>query len=225
MGNIDNMTLTWTDAECAFTHVSDSDVNSDCEVTVLSGADNSRITVVDSFMRIDGASARVVYSPGYSIGKSGTGKIGFSGGGQIQKAYLYWVDTDGDNYGTSTLSSGVSATAPAGKIRASSNPSASDCCDALSTVKPGQTTYFTSAMADCAWDYDYNCDSVEDTLYDEVSSSFCSGCSQPPGSVCVGSSTDFGWWQEPSVGACGTSASVIKVTGGCEQTTWTQACR
>jgi len=133
IGNKNNVTLTWTDA-CTdqFTHNAVSNILVDCTVTSLDGADTSNIIIASGTNLILSSGGTVAYTPGYSVTKSGSGKILFSGG-SLTKQYLFYADSDGDTYSSNnTYSVGTSASA-SGKVRAKDAVGTSDCNDTFSS--------------------------------------------------------------------------------------------
>ena len=140
-GNQNNVTLTWTDA-CTdqFANGGTSNILVDCTVTSLDGADTSNIVIADGTTLTLSSGAVLAYTPGNSVSKSGSGKILFSGG-SLTKQYLFYYDSDADNY---TLNSTyVLGTSPSlsGFTRAKDAVNTSDCNESSSAVSITRTKY------------------------------------------------------------------------------------
>jgi len=127
-----------------------------------------------------------------------------------------YPDEDADTY-----YSIVSHSVCAGSTCASIGESATvgtDCCDTNENAKPGQTTYFTTALTNAtncpvtaADDYDYNCDDAE-TLDSTGINGSTYACTNP----CSGCSLDYsvtaGWLTAPPA-ACGGSGTKYTMSG------------
>jgi hypothetical protein len=199
MGNSGNDTLTWTDACSGIIQGQSSTISADCTIGTneVSGLDNGIVTIgIGIKLQIDSGST-FAYAPGYSIIKEGAGSIIKKNGGSIKKGYLFYTDTDGDNYSSSsTFTFDVTAT-KSGYVRAANALGTSECNDSNFTVHQGQTAYFTSPIAGTS-SYDYNCDSVE-----TIESHTDSYCDLRDETNCFGAGSQ--WYLGYYEAACGSS--------------------
>jgi len=101
---------------------------------------------------------------------------------------IYYVDADGDGYGSMLIAGVSAATAPAGYV---SNKL--DCADGDSRAHPGQTAFFTTPITGATYlplPYDFNCDGVETPEYPTAIAGACwtaSPCSSGGSNVWDGS--------------------------------------
>ena len=211
MGNEDTVTMSWTDPCTSLSnHGTTTTISSPCSVGA-SGVDG---VYVGNIIISTGGSITVnsggnfIYTPGYSISFSGTGKI-LQGGGSLRKAYIYYNDADGDLYGSGY--DWKTTTTSSGDTRADLALGESDCNDTNSTINPGQTAYFTSPISGTS-SYDVNCDGLNNKLYGGENGQ-CETCSAPTAcaSEANGVSNAFN-----AVIACGTSGTFITSAGSCE---------
>lgn len=236
MGNQDSMTLTWTDA-CTnqFVHgQSVSTISTDCTITTLSGADNSKIVIDGATLTLSTGGTVVFVGGAYGFGKPVNGGHIVLAGGKGKKGYLYYDDDDGDGYGDNTSAYTFNAlSSMSGKLRASTVASSTpDCLDSNSSVYPFQLTFFTTSYLNSSsmLTYDYNCDDSLSYRYPVVGELLCSNCSKPSGSLCVRDATGSAnplWWNDASVTPpCGTQGSVVNASNtSCILGSVTQACR
>lgn len=111
--------------------------------------------------------------------------------------------TCGGSTGRSGVDTGTVYAHSAGQLKNSASATA-DCCDTNATVKPGQTTYYTTAMAACTdgiaptpLPFDYNCSGVQDMASRTIR--VCMGesqCGENTGGGIIG-------WATPTPAACG----------------------
>lgn len=127
----------------------------------------------------------------------------------------YYLDSDGDGHGDPKVAQTACAK-PAGYVSDDL-----DCDDANPDVFKGQTKYFTKALTSAKDSFDYDCDSVLEPEYPQISFGQCA----KKGSICEGS----GWML--LVPPCGGFGLFIeckaKASGGCDQQSGpkTQACQ
>ena len=126
----------------------------------------------------------------------------------------FYVDSDGDGYGTSASIQRCGTTVPSGHADKSG-----DCCDIDTHAHPGSTT--TLATADVCGSFDYNCDGNETPKSNGPSDcgagtcGFVEGkCQYTGGCTCGGSSPCTTY----TTAACGqayyTSVLVCAIMGG-----------
>lgn len=186
-GNQNNVTLTWTDA-CSFTHNGESRISIPCTVNSLEGGDASDI-VVDGVGLTLGSGGNLVFTPGYSVSKPGSGSI-IKSGGSIQKGYLYYYDADSDGSRDSgSYIFNTSATGNLTVVRAKDSTTVVDCYPSNENAYPGQTAYFIVDRGDGS--YDYNCDENQD----QETSYGSSTCTVGPVGACSAAEDEWteGW--------------------------------
>jgi hypothetical protein len=106
----------------------------------------------------------------------------------------YYLDSDGDGYGSSTSSSCLCSPSSTYKVTTST-----DCYDSNSKASPAQTGYFTTDRGDGS--YDYDCDSVEDQRYTTIGS-----C---PTNILRCSADTVVGWKGSTPPKCGASRNMI----------------
>jgi hypothetical protein len=124
----------------------------------------------------------------------------------------FYVDGDGDGYGTTAAVQQCGTTVPTGYANKSG-----DCCDSDANAHPGQTAYFTTA--DACGSFDYNCDGQETKQLNGPAPGTCGGpptcavvsgvCTYVSGCTCGGSNPCSTF----NPGPCGGSYTVNAV--GC----------
>lgn len=132
-GNENTVSMSWTDPCTSLSdHGTTTTISSPCSVSVVDGVDVGNIIVASGGSITLNSGGVFVYTPGYSVSFSGSGKLIKSSGGALKKAYLYYTDADGDlkgnGYAWSTSSSW------SGHTRANSATSSSDCLDSDADV-------------------------------------------------------------------------------------------
>ena len=183
-GNQNSVALTWTDA-CTdqFVHgAATSSVSVPCTITSLDGADTSNIVIATGVTLTLNSGGTLAYTPGYSVSKSGSGKILFSGG-SITKQYLFYYDADGDLRPTNTTYSISTSSSLAGFTRAKDAIGTSDCDPNSAAVSVTRTKYNDS----------------DGDGYTISSSSFCASSSTWGNSACTTGGSNY---SKNSTGNC-----------------------
>lgn len=111
----------------------------------------------------------------------------------------YYVDGDGDGFGSSTVAGYFCGTGASGSNRALSN---TDCCDTDIAARPTQAGY--SSLPNRCGSYDYNCDGFSTPEYGDTAAVCTTGgsCTE---AYCDGAGVRY--WTGSSVPACGASGS------------------
>jgi hypothetical protein len=124
----------------------------------------------------------------------------------------FYVDSDGDGYGTSASVQRCGTTVPSGYADKSG-----DCCDVDATAYPGSTT--TLSTADACRSFDYNCDGHETPKSNgpsDCGTATCdANCNYAGGCTCAGENPCASF----STADCGqpywVSTQHCKLTGSC----------
>jgi hypothetical protein len=134
LGNKNSITLAWSDA-CGIPNSGIWAIQANCTISSTDGVENGNATINTYTLTLN---APFVWNPGYSI-NIGSGSIAIGSGGSLQKAYLFYTDSDGDGYyPNTTLNISLSSSA-SGMVRRSS-ALGTDCNDSnasLNTLKTG----------------------------------------------------------------------------------------
>jgi cysteine-rich repeat protein len=152
-----------------------------------------------------------------------------------ESAPTWYVDCDGDTFAASmvgamsgcTMPSAAATGCPVGTARSwtSRRPiatSSTDCYDANANVKPGQSTYFSSAASGrpLSVDYDYNCSTTEDREYTDAMPIRIVPCVADPRSI---GGCDGTYWRSATIPACGSTGELSLCapdrTGTCARST------
>jgi len=127
-----------------------------------------------------------------------------------------YPDEDNDTY-YSTVSHSVCAGSTCASIGESATVG-TDCCDTSEDAKPGQTTFFTTALTNStncpvttADDYDYNCDDSE-TLDSTGINGSTYACTNPCSGCDLDYSVTAGWLTAPP-STCGGSGTKYTMSG------------
>lgn len=132
-GNENTVTMTWTDPCTGFTHGSTSTITQSCTISTIDGVDNGNIVLGTGGVITINNGAYLAYTPGYSISKNG-GSLALSSTGIITKQYLFYYDTDVDQYAkNASYMLSVTGTNASGKMRPIYTKGTSDCNDASAT--------------------------------------------------------------------------------------------
>jgi len=218
-GNENSVGLSWTDScQSDITQGQENFINTeDCSTLAgsVGGLDMGKLTIASGFTMTLSSGSTWVYNGGAdSIQIEGV--LAFEGG-KIKKGYLFYLDTDGDNYtGVTYLNYSTSSTL-SGYVRAKDREGTAgeDCYDNNNNVFPGQTAYFTSqyAIIDDGTSWDYNCDTITTKQYTATGGGCVTcnpdgvgGCNLPTGG-------GVGW--SGGSPACGSSGTYYTNKGSC----------
>ena len=169
------------------------------QISSTDGTDSSNIVVKTGGSITLNEGAYLVYSPGYSITKSG-GTLNLLG--TITKQYLFYYDVDDDqnaangSYLMSTSSSNVSD-----RVRGIYNLG-TDPYDSNSSANLSATTYFTVHRGDNS--YDYNGVSGEEKQHTTIATNLTCTWTGAPTNACSQTQAGVVGW-EGSAPACGVS--------------------
>jgi hypothetical protein len=112
-------------------------------------------------------------------------------------------DGDGDSYGAAATTTLCGSTPPTGYVT-----NGTDCCDADSDVKPGQTAWFAVGSTACAGTFDYNCSSASELQYGSGL-----GACTTTGACTVNNPTDCdtttGWYGTTTAPGCGGTGTYL----------------
>jgi len=164
LGNKNSITLAWSDA-CGIPNSGAWTISANCTISSTDGVENGNATINTYTLTLN---APFVWNPGYSI-NIGSGSIAVGSGGSLQKAYLFYVDEDGDgyypqgaqlNYMSSPYSSGSVRRSLAYGI---------DCFDRNSYIT-NNNSCLVACYGNCAWSWGYTTATelvfnVGDTIY------------------------------------------------------------
>jgi hypothetical protein len=182
LGNKNSITLAWSDA-CGIPNSGAWTISANCTISSTDGVENGNATINTYTLTLN---APFVWNPGYSI-IVGSGSIAVGSGGSLQKAYLFYTDSDGDGYYPNTTLNISLSSSVSGMVRRS-NALGTDCNDSnasLNTLKTGYVdndgdgragTYVSNACVvsvagssnDCndsnanVWNYGYGYDGDRD---------------------------------------------------------------
>jgi hypothetical protein len=181
-GNKNSITLAWSDA-CGIPNSGAWTIQANCTISSTDGVENGNATINTYTLTLN---APFVWNPGYSI-IVGSGSIAIGSGGSLQKAYLFYTDSDGDGYYPNTTLNISLSSYVSGMVRRSSalGPDCNDNNASLNTLKTGYVdndgdgragTYVSNACVvsvagssnDCndsnanVWNYGYGYDGDRD---------------------------------------------------------------
>jgi len=212
-GNQNSITLTWTDScQSLITHGGPVTISQNCAIGVgdVSGLDGGILTIASGVSVTLNTASILVFNQGQSIVVDGTIYVNIFGDGTIKKAYLFSGDYDGDNYASSALIYSTNPTPPANYMRAKDSLG-EDCCDYNANAKPGQTSYFFTAMTAPCSGHDYNCDDVEEKMF-PLEYGECSTCYWDD--VCLVDVHGSPGWDVGSAD-CGDTQWYVEIAGNC----------
>jgi hypothetical protein len=198
-GNINSVTVDWTDPLCSFTSVNNysagtSTISSGCTmpysstpdgVSNVDGPEHGNLLISSGATLTISSSTTLVINGGYNLSFSGGGAVLVASGAQIVFGQdMCGTDNDGDGYiagaNWSTSCSGMVS-----RVNLAVG-GFSDCNDTNANVHPGQTAMFsTPTTTDLgANTYDYNCDGVVSYKYGPstvIGNQSCAGSDNCPG--------------------------------------------
>ena len=225
-GNLDSVTLTWTDAcqsQILFSDhgVATKTMSTTCTTAVSSigGVDGSNIVIAQNVDITLASGSQFIFNQGKSITITASGaSIISTGTGSFGNGDLYYTDADGDGYASGTSASLLIGSG-ANRVRASdvSIVGVDDCCDSDANANSSSTAWFTTQNA-CG-DFDYNCDGGVETKQWTTYNGLCQECDEICDVECecmeVEPMGDDGW-VAVSAPACGASDDYVTDFGGCD---------
>ncbi|MBU6500759.1 MAG: hypothetical protein KGJ89_04945 [Patescibacteria group bacterium] len=213
-GNINFVTLAWTDSCAGINQGVDSTISSNCTVSGTDGLDGGNLTVTNATISI-GSSGNFYFNPGKSITMGASGVMTIANGGYFAKAYLYYTDADGDTYAPNTTISTSSASTVAAKVRLSLASAGTDCLDSSAQAYPGAgyQTVSNAGLAEGGWDYDCSNSGSATEQYTIVNGA-CITCVLN-GSNCAVSTAGADGWEQSTAPACGATGNYVSNYGNC----------
>lgn len=209
LGEKNSVTISWTDP-CSPPISGSWTLDGNCAISDTQGLEEGTFFIPDDKTLTILNGGIWVYQQGHPISIYGT--IAIEDGGKLVRSLLWAPDGDNNGYSTSVSAQVASESQPASNyVRRKNLIGFGDCYDENASVKPGQTTYFSSHRGDGS--YDYDCSGGEEKKWMSITSCSCSKYSCTSG---------IGW--AGSVPVCGSSGTYYTNTG-CGYEMRTQLCR
>jgi hypothetical protein len=99
-GTTNSVTLAWSDA-CGIPQGGNWTMTTSCSLSSNDGVDNGSATIQSGTLTIPNG-VSFAFNSGQHITISSGGSIAVASGGQLYKAYIFWLDADGDGWAQNT---------------------------------------------------------------------------------------------------------------------------